>query len=109
MDPIIKDAKKSLRTSDLHELNSCVKSLYSMEYGNNVYTFKTLFLEACRYSNMEVIIYLVQAYFDGLSDMEQISLRQMFIYGKYRTSNNIQIDTNEYNDNILPLFRSITR
>ena len=106
MNLLIKDAKNSLRTSDLHELNSCVKSLYSMEYGNNVYTFKTLFLEACRYSNMEVIIYLVQAYFDGLSDMEQISLRQMFIYGKYRTFNNVHIDSRGYNDNILPLFRA---
>ena len=93
MDPIIRDARKSLRTSDLHELNACVKYLYGMEYGNNVYTYKTLFLDACGYSNMEVIIYLVQAYFDGLSDMEQIALRQMFYI---RQIQNLQQHQNRY-------------
>ena len=105
MDPIIREAKKSLRTSDMHVLKSCIKTLYGMEYGNNAHTYKTIFLEACRYSNMEVIIYLIQAYYDGLGDIEQMALRQMFIYGKYRTFNNKNLDSQRYNDNILPLFR----
>ena len=71
---------------------------------NYAYIYQKLFSYSCLKGQQNIIIFLVQIYFDFLSLCDQLALRQNVFYGKYilpKTNKNLLC---WYNNYIIPIF-----
>ena len=80
---IIKQANSYIKSDDITNLEAYYDYLYNnyVEY-NEEYIYQKVFLYACTVGAKECIKWLFSIY-DDLDQIDQISIRQMFFYGKY--------------------------
>lgn len=105
---IINNAKDLIRLNDIYSLKTSYKDILSTgnDYQLSIpYIYQQLFLYACNKGTQELIIWFIKLYYEIFSVVEQTALRQLFIYGKYRTKKNKMINTKWYNSEILPLMK----
>lgn len=101
---IITQARNYIKNGDLIALQTCGKSATNRAV-NIHYIFQMLFNCVCRYGTPEMLIWLVQVYYE-FDVVNQIALRQLFFYGKVLTQKNNLIETSWFNDHILILVRT---
>lgn len=106
---VLADGKYLINHHDLVGLDHLYQDIKTpdAEYRLNYsYIFQKLFIHACATESKEIIIYLIQMYFEIFNSVTQIALRQSFFYGKYMIKRDDDL-VDWYSDHIIPLIKHL--
>ena len=106
MNDILENYKKHIKNDNIKALNSYSEYLVNTENMNFGYIYQKMFNYACQFGSMNIIVWFIQVYYEFFTNMEQIALRQSFVYGKYIMNKNNMIDKKWYIENVLELFKN---
>lgn len=80
---IIKQSKHLIKTNNLIELQKAYHNIIENQINISIpYLYKEVFYYSCQLGNEKIIKWLTEVY-NNMEDINQISLRQIFPYGKY--------------------------
>ena len=106
---IIKQSKHLIKTNNLLELQKSYHNIIEQKIDISIpYLYKEVFYYSCQQGNEIIIKWLTEVY-NNMDNINQISLRKIFPYGKYLL--NLNKDDNgkilEWYDNVfLPTIRN---
>jgi len=106
---LIRQSRECIKAHSLDDLKSLCKraDVLSREGACSIVTlYKLLMNNTCIYGTQEMVVWLMEVFFEYFAPIDRMAMRQLFFYSKQLTKRNKNVDTRWFNDFVLPLVRA---
>jgi len=106
---LIRQSRQCIKAHSLEDLKSVCKraEVLSREGVCSMVTlYKKFMNNICIYGTQEMVVWLIEVFFEYFNEVDRMALRHLFFYSKHLTKRNKNVDTRWFNDFVLPLVRA---
>ena len=105
---IIRRGRTCIKNHNLEGLKNLCKGVVGLSRERRVSTislYKLFLNNVCIYGTQEMVVWLVELFFEYFNEIDRMALRQLFFYSKRLTERNKGIDTAWFDEFVLAAMR----